>query len=191
MFEKYKNKVITIEGPDGTGKDTITDILHKKISDSYVVRFPDRKNVTGRVIDKILSREIEFPDPLAFQSLQVCNKIETLITIDNLPEINPKIFIFCRYYESTMVYGKLDNIPVYLSQKINSVLPQSTITFILHGKKYCTDNEHYEDIEKQKKITQYYQDFAKQFGWKLINNMRSPKQIADDIINEIKRHKLI
>src|SRR4030066_1651187 len=101
MFSKLHNKIITIEGADGSGKDTLVDLLHKKYPDSVVVRFPNRNNFTGKVINSILTKQISFPDPLVFQSIMLVNKIETLTSIvndkENCTYFRPKIYFFCRY----------------------------------------------------------------------------------------------
>ena len=185
MFKKFLNKIITIEGADGTGKDTVINILHEKYPDSYIARFPDRSNISGNIINKILKKEIAFPDSLAFQSLMLVNKIETLLSIDNNKKINPKLFFFCRYYESAMIYGLNDGIQPDYSFTINSVLPKSEMTFILDGKKYRTDNEHYEQTEIQKSIAKNYRILARAYNWNIVNNERTPDQIADDILERV------
>lgn len=188
MFKKFQNKIFTIEGNDGCGKDTTVDLLHKKYPDSYIIRFPDRSNITGNIINKMLRKEITFPDPLAFQSLMLANKIETLINVKNDKTINPKMFFFCRYYESALIYGLNDGIPVELSSELNSVLPRSEMTFILDGKKYRTDNEHYEQTDVQKNIAKNYKKLTRKYNWTIINNIRTPDEITDDILERIKLH---
>jgi thymidylate kinase len=188
MFKKFENKIIVIEGGDGSGKDTCVDLLHHKYPDSYVVRFPDRKNFTGNVINKILKKEISFPDPIAFQSLMLVNKVETLLNIQKDRSINPGLFFFCRYYESAMVYGLNDGIPVDLSHTLNSVLPKSEMTFILDGKKYRADNEHYENTEVQENLVKNYRILARKYGWNIVNNERTPDEIADNILEKIRQH---
>lgn len=188
MFNKFYNKIYTIEGGDGCGKDTCVDLLHKKYPDSYIVRFPDRSNITGHVINKILTKQTPFPDPYAFQSLMLTNKIETLINIQKDKNIDPKRFFFCRYYESAMVYGLNDGIPVVLSQELNSVLPKSEMTFILDGKKYRADNEHYEQTEVQENLSRNYKTLARAYNWNIIDNRRTPDEIANDILKRIWEH---
>jgi thymidylate kinase len=188
MFKKFQNRIITIEGADGTGKDTVINILHEKYPNSYIARFPDRSNISGNIINKILKKEIAFPDSFAFQSLMLVNKIETLLSVNNDKKINPKLFFFCRYYESAMIYGLNDGIPPEYSFTINSILPKSEITFILDGKKYRTDSEHYEQTEAQNNIAKNYRILAKTYNWNIINNARTPDEIADDILQKIINH---
>jgi len=192
MFSKLHNKIITIEGADGCGKDTLVDLLHKKYPDSVVIRFPDRNNMTGKVLNSILTKQIPFPHPLAFQSLMLANKIETLTSIvsdkENCAYSRPKLYFFCRYYESAMVYGLNDGIPTELSLQLNSVLPKSEMTFILDGKKYRADNEHYENTEVQDNLTKNYRELAKIYNWQIVDNRRTPEEISNDVLERIKRH---
>ncbi len=188
MFEKFFQTIYTIEGADGTGKDTIIDILHKKYPNSYIVRFPDRTNETGKVINNILTKKAPFPHPLAFQSLMCLNKVETLTNIDRNNKIDPEIFLFCRYYESAYVYGLNDGIPISLSQDLNSILPKSEKTFILDGKKYRADGEHYEQTEVQDNIAKNYREIAIKLHWDIINNDRTLDEISEDISERIKNH---
>lgn len=181
MFKKFKNRIITIEGADGTGKDTVTDLLHEKIPNSYVVRFPDRTNKTGNVLNKILKKELPFPDPLLFQSLMLANKIETLHNIDLNPNIRPEWFIFCRYVPSGLIYGNYDGLPIGLTVEINSVLPESSRTFVLTGKNYGHNTEHYEQTEIQRWISEEYIRLAELFNWELVSNLETPEEIADII----------
>ena len=141
MFDELNNvKFITVEGADGTGKDTVAQELHKSLEGSLVVSFPYRFNVTGRLIDDILQKKKPMLDPLSFQSLMLANKIEALKdicnTIESSRQEKPTHIIFARYYYSSMIYGLLDEIPANLIHSINQVLPQSQNIFILHGKVY-------------------------------------------------------
>jgi len=189
MFEHFKNKIVTIEGADGTGKDTICNLLQEKLPNSVIVRFPNRANPSGQVIDAILKKQKPM-EPLSFQALQVINKIETLKHIERSSVIcNPDYFIFCRYYQSAYVYGMNDGIPLEYSQDINSVLPESWLTIILHGKNYGKHEEYYEQDDVQNKISQSYLDLAKKFGWTKIINHHTPDEIVSMILDAISRRQ--
>ena len=184
MFENFKDKIITIEGADGTGKDTICNLLQEKLENSVVVRFPNRDNLSGQIIDAILKKQ-KLMEPLSFQALQVINKIETLRT----NSYTPKYFIFCRYYPSAYVYGMNDGIDLKYSQTINSVLPRSHLTFILHGKNYGKHDEYYEQDDIQNKISQNYLELAEKFGWQVIKNYQKPDSIVQQILEKISEEK--
>ena len=180
MFENFKNRIITIEGADGTGKDTICNLLQEKLKNSVVVRFPNRNNLSGQIIDAILKKQNPM-EPLSFQALQVINKIETLRTTCYTPDY----FIFCRYYPSAYVYGMNDGIELKYSQTINSVLPRSYLTFILHGKNYGKHDEYYEENDVQHKISQTYLELAEKFNWNVIRNYQAPDAIVQTILEKI------
>ncbi len=186
MFEGFKNKIITIEGADGTGKDTICNLLQEKLPNSVIVRFPNRANASGQIIDAILRKQKPM-EALSFQSLQVINKIETLKHIERSSTIcDPDYFIFCRYTPSAYVYGANDGILLSYSQDINSVLPESWLTIILYGKNYGKHEEYYEEDDIQSKISQNYLELAKRFGWTKIKNCYKPESIVLMILEAIK-----
>lgn len=185
MFEIFKDKIITIEGQDGSGKDLITTLLSTKIPNSKVVRFPNYEINTGKRIKNILTRDTRFPGNYEFQSLQLANKIESILDLNfNNP---PDVFIFCRYWESSLIYGLSDGLPADFLLKINSVLPKSKQVFILSGKRYGNKNsDYYETDCKQKRISELYLHFAKKLNWQVINNDRIPDEIVNDILSKIK-----
>lgn len=185
MFERFKNKIITIEGADGTGKDTVCNLLQENLPNSVVVRFPNRANPSGQVIDAILRKQKPM-ESLSFQSLQVINKVETLKNIERSSAISdPDYFIFCRYTPSAYVYGMNDGLPLEYSQDINSVLPESWMTIILHGKNYGKHDEYYEQDDAQSKISQSYLNLAKKFGWTVLRNHHKPQEIVSMILDAI------
>lgn len=189
LFEKFKDRIIVIEGADGTGKDTVVNLLHRKIGNSTIVRFPNRDNLTGHLIDKILRKEEPFPNGCLFQSLQLANKIETLVDIEK-QNFNPDLFIFCRYIESSLVYGAMDGLPLGFSEDINSILPEPLMTFILYGKNYGHNSEHYETIDIQNNVSEKYRELSYKYHWNMISNLGTPEEIVDEIIEKINHYKL-
>ena len=191
MFDELDNvKFITVEGADGTGKDTVAQELHKSLKGSLLVSFPYRFNLTGRLIDDILQKKKPMLDPLSFQSLMLANKIETLKDICKTICTNekPSHIIFARYLQSSIVYGMLDEIPANFTVKINRVLPESNNVFILHGKVYKNfENkaEYYETERKQERVSALYLKCAEDFGWNILDNNRPVKSIVSEILSTI------
>jgi len=180
MFENFKNRIITIEGADGTGKDTIANLLHEKIPDSEVIRFPNYKIPSGERIKAILKKEVPFPGAYEFQSLQLANKIMTLHE-----NHHAKVFIFSRYFESALVYGLSDGLPLDFLLQIHLVLPESRWVFILSGKNYGKNSEYYETDDRQKIISNIYLNLAIRMNWIVIDNNRPPDNITNEILSEI------
>lgn len=189
-LEPFKNKIITIEGGDGTGKDTICELLRKDIPNSIYMHFPNYDNSTGKHIKSILTKEIPFPGALEFQSLQIINRIETLFSLSNLyykSDNPPEYFIFNRYTPSGLVYGTRDGLSLSLCLIMNSILPISKYTFILSGKNYrLNSNEHYETREIQEEIKNSYLHLSHQFNWIVIDNDNTPVEIVKKILWYIK-----
>jgi len=186
MFEIFKDKILVIEGKDGCGKNTVADILHEKLHNSYICYFPDRTNYSGDVINLILQKKMAFPDGCSFQALQLANKIETLLKVDKETIRIPRYFIMCRYTPSTLVYGTIDKVDLDFSANISNVLPKAYMTFILDGKNYRTDNvEYYETDEKQKRVAELYLEYAQKFKWIVLDNHAKPEELADTILRKL------
>lgn len=172
-------KIISIEGPDGVGKSTVIEILKQKFPSPLYLKFPDYSNTTGKIIKQILTKELPFPDPLVFQSLQLANKVETLFMYPNAP-----LIITDRYIDSTIVYGSLDGIPKCLLWRLNSVLPYPFISFVITGKNFRLNSDHYEAQHIQEKIHQLYESLVINTPnhYLIKNNDKRPDQIADKIL---------
>lgn len=117
---------VVLEGPDGSGKTTIAKLLGK-VLDAQVVHFPnDDEPVTGPLIRSYLRKEWEAAttngvggpsDPklgsehwdtrsaVAFQALQLANRLATFCTLDPQRPV-----VFARYWQSGWVYGQLDGL---------------------------------------------------------------------------------
>jgi len=186
MFDAIKKycKIITIEGSDGTGKDTICELLQNKIDNSKVIHFPNYESFPGHYIKQVLTKKLPFPGEMNFQAVQLADKIDTLQTL-NLTFKLPKVLIMCRYLESSYAYRH--ELPLQYVVNINSVLPQSDYVFVLYGNNYGKNSDYYETDEKQKAISQRYLDLAKRFNWKLIDNNKSPDAIVDEIMQTLEQ----
>jgi len=181
MFDAIKKcNIITIDGYDGTGKSLITSMLQKRIPNSMMVSFPNYDSFPGHYIKQVLIKKLPFPGEMCFQAVMLADKITTLNDIEALYEI-PQTLIFCRYLESSYAYRH--ELPLQYVVNINSVLPQSDYVFVLHGKNYGKNSDYYETDEKQKIISERYLILAKKFGWKLIDNNKTPDAIVDEIIH--------
>ncbi len=162
MFDAIKKycKIITIERGDGKGKDTVCELLQKKIDNSKVVHFPNYDSFPGHYIKQVLTNKLPFPGEMCFQAVQLADKIETMHTLNLTFEL-PRTLIMCRYLESSYAYRH--ELPLQYLVDINSVLPQSDHVFVLHGKNYGKNSDYYETDEKQKAISERYIKLTKQF----------------------------
>jgi thymidylate kinase len=185
MFENLKNTtIITIEGKDGSGKTTVAKILAEKLN-AELISFPKYNSLAGSRIKQILTKQIPFPGELEFQSLQLADKIEAYRILNNYTKI-PETIVNCRYYESSYVYAKAnEGVPLQYLVNINSVLPQSTLSFVLSGKNYGKNSDFYETDPMQKKVSYLYLSYAKKFKWNIINNEQPIESVVNEIISKI------
>lgn len=120
MINNYKMGFLFVfEGPDSVGKTTISTALSNKLAENHftneVVTFPGNKPGTlGNLVYKLHHNKeyfnIQNIYPESLQLLHIASHIDLIQSI-----IKPKIksgisIILDRYYWSTYVYGKIDNI---------------------------------------------------------------------------------
>lgn len=108
------------EGPDGVGKTTVAKAVHHQLQNLSVPNeyfsFPGRENNTiGNLVYTLhhdsLKYGIKSIDPICLQNLHISAHIEA-ITCSIIPKLKAGInIVLDRYWWSTYVYGKIDNIP--------------------------------------------------------------------------------
>ena len=192
---------ITIDGPDGLGKTTISKKLAEELGFAYI-HFPYYENETGQKIIDMLNHKIPW-DALTFQCLQTCNRIQTIKLLEDLEKEHGGIIID-RNNPSTIVYGKLDGLSEELLETLISVLPKSNMEIIiLADKPYRLNGDFYEDIEKWKQTKELYLEYyarrkASQCVWLAQNEGSIEECIAEckrlikkqeEIIYRIDRYK--
>lgn len=185
MFSKFKDNFITIEGGDGCGKGTISREL-SRILGIPRIDFPNYTNYSGKLIKAILNREMPYPDAFVFQSLQTANKIETLHCMET--ELQ---YVLDRYKGSSIAYGLCMDVPLKELEVMNSVLPDSKITFLLSGKTYRMNGDVHENDEVQKKVSKIYLNLAKRYDWIVINNEPEIECIVNEILAELECRDII
>lgn len=117
--------MIVIEGADGCGKDTVADAVARLLTGSERLNFPNDKGVTGPMIRAYLNRRWHIQedfqdaplrnpyfDALAFQALQVANRMEVMPRLldASLNEPEGPVVVLARYWQSGWVYGQLDGL---------------------------------------------------------------------------------
>ncbi len=139
--------IIVIEGTDGSGKTTTAKQLAEDMKFGYI-HYPYYENDTGKKILQYLSGEVSW-DPLSFQALQTCNRIETIDMLEKLERKNYGVIID-RYNISTYVYGQLDGLNFDLLKTFCSVLPKPDMEIIIISDKpyRLSKEDFYEKMEK-------------------------------------------
>lgn len=127
---------LVIEGIDGCGKTSVVAAVVRELNrhqGSYQVRsllFPDRKTVTGQVIDLHLRSHAGgtgWLDPYTHQSLQIVNRLERLPELLNPGYIN----VMSRYTPSGYVYGCLDGCDGKWLDRVTAALPPADLNVLL------------------------------------------------------------
>ncbi len=187
--------IIVIEGIDKSGKTTQANILKERLSKDYKVdifSFPDYSTRIGREIKLFLEDKAKYNTRtrhLLFSANRWENKgrLEELIT-------NNDILILNRYYQSNIVYGLDDNLPLEWLIMLDEGLPKEDITIILDIDEYTvreranTLDLFESDTKKISNVIRLYRELAKRYGWFIVNGNRDKEEINKDIIDIIMRY---
>ena len=150
--------LIIIDGPDGCGKTTISKKLAEDLDFAYI-HYPFYENETGQKILNMLNHKLPW-DPLTFQCLQICNKIQTIPTLKILEKQYGGV-ILDRYNPSTWVYGQLDGLSKDILNQLISVFPKINMEIIIvSDKPYRLNGDFYEKIDKWNKTKELYLKYA-------------------------------
>lgn len=142
---------VSIEGSDGCGKDTIAAELAKRMKDEVeVINFPNDDAVTGPMIRDYLSRRWSVVSSdaslqpgkgqvaqdiqrsaLAFQALQVTNRMELMPKLINAAGNATQHVIAVRYWQSAWVYGQLDGLDPEWLHHLHSTMVQPVLNVLL------------------------------------------------------------
>jgi len=128
--------LVAIEGYDGSGKGVVASAL-SKILDCESIHFPNDEGYTGVMIRDYLSGRWEIASEdsnakdlhrgaLAFQSLQVANRMEVM------PKIrSAKNLVLDRYWQSGVVYGKLDGLDPEWLHAVHEDMVKADVNILL------------------------------------------------------------
>jgi dTMP kinase len=141
--------LIAIEGIDGCGKGTQTELLREKLG-AYSLHFPNYETDTGKLILRMLKGEAalgtkrsfglqreDAATALALQALMLANRFEIIPEIidklngDDLRDIPAQTIIFDRYHISGLVYGAYDGLDKQWLANIHSELPKPDLAVLI------------------------------------------------------------
>ena len=191
---------ITLDGPDGSGQSTQTELLaswfERKGHRIFVTKEPTN-SLIGGVIRVILKKEWKV-DMKTLQLLFTADRAHHLQT-----EINPLLnkgvnVISDRYILSTLAFGSLEEDLEWLKQ-INSRFPQPDLTLILNVPgKVCAERiaksrfgfEFFESAEKLELIRKNYlklKDFHKN-TYVIKGDEKSKEEIHEEIAGIVEEY---
>jgi len=178
--------IIVIEGFDQAGKRTQSEFLAKFLKarklKCKIFSFPDYTTPIGKEIKYYLSGKRKFP-PQVIHCLLAANRWEKLKEIQEALSKN-YILIMNRYYQSNLVYGKVNGQDLKWLSNLDAGLPKENIVILLDVKstdsfsRKKTQRDKFEkDKEFAQKIIHTYRTLAKKFGWKIVNASQTQEKI--------------
>lgn len=151
-------------GGDGLGKTTVAKLISKRLEKPYF-KFPygsdndsEEPVYSGLRIREILNGE-HACDPVAFQALQLINKLEAIPVLKAL-ELMYGIVLVDRWSLSALIYGEVDGVDRKWNDTICKFFDsriQPTIMFIFTGTPFKNDGDKYG--EKQQAIADLYDNY--------------------------------
>ncbi len=191
-----KGKFITIEGIDGSGKTTISKILHEKISNSILTSEPTDGWI-GKMIKKAIKKEV---DGITISLLFCADRNEHLKKIKKWLD-EGKIVICDRYFDSTIAYQKeqlnfenaekwLLNLQPFLIKPDLTILlkiqPKKAIERIKKKKVFFENEKFLENVQKN------YLEMAKgEERFFLVDAEKSIDEIVNECLKEMEKRKII
>lgn len=191
---------IVFEGIDRSGKTTLSSRLLEHISKTnpncILIRFPCRTNITGTIINSVLTNKVDLPDEtmhLLFSAnrWEESNRIERFLN-------NNGIVISDRYYDSGIVYSIAKGLDEDWCKQSDKGLPEPDFKFFIDIEP--TDvidrdgygDEKYETIEFQKKVYDTYKrsiikssSVHDDDDWILLDGKKTVDELLNTIISFI------
>jgi len=198
----YCGKFIVMEGLDGSGQSTQTnllkDFLLKKGYQTVLTKEPTQDSEAGKKIREVLDKKSEI-QPQKLQELFAQDRKEHLenVIIPALKE--GKIVISDRYFFSSFAYGTTSGLDLDWLIEINNDFLLPDITFFLKVspeiclKRVDMRNKNkertlFEEKEKLAKVWQVYQNLPNRFdNIFVINGEKSIEEVGEDVKKIIKK----
>ncbi len=194
-----KGKIIALEGPDKAGKMTqsklLVDSLRKSGRISVVMDFPDYSTPIGMEISAFLEDKRDYSNEVKHM-LMSANRWERKREIESLVKTGT-IVVINRYYQSNLVYGISNGLNIDWLLNLDKGLPKEDIAIVINISPSTVKlrTEKLDLFERSEKlllaVNKNYSKLAKQFSWKIISGDKRKEQVHQDILNLLKREKII
>ncbi len=185
--------IIVIEGIDKSGKTTQTKMLKDRLPYKVATfSFPDYNTNIGREIRAFLDKRIDY-SPRVRHLLLSANRWENRDKLEMLANSND-ILILNRYYQSNIVYGVADNLPLEWLEMLDKGLPKEDLTIILDIDEEVMSNRldkpdlFESNKEKIRKVSRLYRELAERYNWVVVDGNRSKEDINNDLLKIIMEH---
>ncbi len=187
-------KFIVVEGIDGCGGETQTNLLKKHFKESLFLSFPAYNTKIGKIIDHFLHKRIQFQEDVELL-LFYADILQFKSSILKAKE-KEKTIICDRYFTSTIVYQgekvlKLDSI-------FN--LPKPDICFLLditgeESQKRKAKEKGISNLDRNENNLPFLNDIRKRYlktaksqtfcKWEIINGEKPINEVFNAIINKL------
>lgn len=191
MTDSKKGLFIVFEGIDRSGKTTLSKRLVEYISkinpNCILIRFPCRTNITGVIINSVLTNKLDIPDEtihLLFSAnrWEESNKIQRFLH-------NGGIVICDRYYDSGICYSIAKGLDEDWCKQSDKGLPEPDFKFFIDiepigvTSRSGYGDEKYETIEFQKKVYETYKKNIIKDDWILLDGTKTIDELFQTIIS--------
>lgn len=188
--------IIVIEGSDQAGKKTQTALLAQALKKSKIktktFSFPDYTTPLGKEINRFLHGKRKFP-PQVIHCLLAANRWEKLDQIKKAQEQN-SVVIMNRYYQSNLVYGAANGMPLSWLEGLDDGLPKADLVLVLdvsQKESFSRKTKNRDRFEKNAQflqtISSTYKKLAKKYHWNLINASQSKQAVHADIMQVLSK----
>ncbi len=188
--------IIVIEGSDQAGKKTQTALLAQALKKSKIktktFSFPDYTTPLGKEINRFLHGKRKFP-PQVIHCLLAANRWEKLDQIKKAQEQN-SVVIMNRYYQSNLVYGVANGMPLSWLEGLDDGLPKADLVLVLdvsQKESFSRKTKNRDQFEKNAQflqtISSTYKKLAKKYHWNLINASQSKQAVHADIMQVLSK----
>jgi dTMP kinase len=189
--------IIVIEGFDQAGKKTqsklLADFLKTRHKKSIIFSFPDYTTPIGKEIKNFLNGKRKFIPPV-IHCLLAANRWERSKDIKEALSKN-YVVIMNRYYQSNLVYGKVNGLDLKWLENLDRGLPKENMVILLDVKisdSFSRKKQRRDKFEKDKtfaiKIADTYRKLAKKYGWYVVNASQNKGQVHQEVRETILKH---
>ncbi|KAH9411575.1 thymidylate kinase [Ordospora pajunii] len=157
-----KGMFVVFEGLDRSGKTTMVNALHERMSKSVAVRkigFPNRSTALGRVIDGYLRRQIKLED----ETIHLVFSADRYEHKQMIEELRKDSVVLCdRYAMSGVVYSAAKGLDLGWCEMTEELLPKPDVTVFIDVptdelcKRKGFGEEVYDNMEFQNKVYSLY-----------------------------------
>ena len=183
--------IIVIEGSDQAGKKTQTALLAQALKKSKIktktFSFPDYSTPLGKEINRFLHGKRKFPSQV-IHCLLAANRWEKLDQIKSAQEQN-SVLIMNRYYQSNLVYGVANGMPLSWLESLDEGLPKADLVLVLDvsqkesfSRKKTNRDRFEKNAQFLQTISATYRKLAKKYHWNLVNASQSKQAVHADIM---------